>query len=300
MIRYYSLYGLIVKSTIVLPAVACDEHQEPGVFVGIADEMPLPEAEGKRFYFSVGPEFAQFQHREVALYTISKEGRISVSKFNTRGDSSSVVTLLGAPFAIYLLQRGCSVIHASGIEVDGKAICFMGKSGAGKSTIACSLLVKGHKLISDDLIVINPLSSKPLAPAPGYAWMKISQEASSALSLCAEHLFELYNGAPKLKYRVSDDGFSRSPGRLRCIYIPVWGDRCNIEYIKPSKAILHMEEHAYGYVPRTMHQREEHHRFLQLAELAKTIPCFLLRRPKDLAMISRAVEMIEGHVAQLT
>lgn len=300
MIWYYSLYGLIVKSTIKLPVVARDEHREPGVIVDIADGLPLPEGEGKRFYFEVGPEFAQFQYRDVALYTISKEGRISVSPLNATDISSSVTTLLGAPFAILLLQRGCSVFHASGIEVGGKAVCFMGRSGAGKSTIACSLLVRGHKLISDDLIILNPSSPEPLAPASGYTWMKISEEASLTLKLPVEHLCCLQKGAPKLKYQLCNDGFSHSPGKLRCIYVPVWGDRFSIERVKSSEAMLYMEEHAYGYVPRPLYRQAEHSRFLQLAELAKTIPCFLITRPRDLAFLPLAAEMIEGHLAQLT
>ena len=47
-------------------------------------------------------------------------------------------------------KRGHTVVHASGVEVDGAAVLFLGDSGRGKSTLAAAFARAGHRLLSDD------------------------------------------------------------------------------------------------------------------------------------------------------
>jgi len=47
------------------------------------------------------------------------------------------------------------VLHASGVELNGRAALFLGSSGAGKSTLAAALVQRGYPLVTDDFCVIN-------------------------------------------------------------------------------------------------------------------------------------------------
>lgn len=47
-------------------------------------------------------------------------------------------------------------MHASAIEIDGRAYLFAGTAGAGKSTLTAELLGRGARLLGDDLTVICP------------------------------------------------------------------------------------------------------------------------------------------------
>ena len=42
------------------------------------------------------------------------------------------------------------IIHASSVDINGKGVVILGKSGAGKSNLAIKLISMGAKLISDD------------------------------------------------------------------------------------------------------------------------------------------------------
>jgi hypothetical protein len=58
--------------------------------------------------------------------------------------------------------HGAAVMHASGVEVDGKGYLFLGDSGAGKSTISTFFEEKigEGKVYSDDRIVVREVNGK--------------------------------------------------------------------------------------------------------------------------------------------
>jgi hypothetical protein len=55
-----------------------------------------------------------------------------------------------------LFQRRVTVLHASACLVAGKLIAFAGLSGAGKTTTARAFTTAGARLISEDLVVLQP------------------------------------------------------------------------------------------------------------------------------------------------
>jgi hypothetical protein len=54
-----------------------------------------------------------------------------------------------------LSLRGQTVLHASAVELDGRAIAFSGQSGAGKTTTARALVRAGATLIAEDKLLIE-------------------------------------------------------------------------------------------------------------------------------------------------
>jgi HPr kinase/phosphorylase len=46
-------------------------------------------------------------------------------------------------------------IHGSFVDVYGVGICFVGKSGIGKSEVALDLVERGHRLVADDVIILT-------------------------------------------------------------------------------------------------------------------------------------------------
>lgn len=65
----------------------------------------------------------------------------------------------GALLAFVLALRGATVLHASAVEVDGRAIAVVGGSGRGKSTVAALACAGGLPLLTDDLLRIDLRSS---------------------------------------------------------------------------------------------------------------------------------------------
>jgi hypothetical protein len=67
--------------------------------------------------------------------------------------------LLGPVMGFILRQRGLTCLHASAVEVAGGAVLLVGASGAGKSTTAAALALRGVPVLADDVA--------PLLPGPG-------------------------------------------------------------------------------------------------------------------------------------
>jgi len=56
----------------------------------------------------------------------------------------------------FFIERGKMLLHGAGLcNSEGKAIIFLGDSGAGKTTTALSLMRLGLRLIADDLITVS-------------------------------------------------------------------------------------------------------------------------------------------------
>jgi hypothetical protein len=75
------------------------------------------------------------------------------------------------PFAAVL--RGLEVFHASAVAIDGRAVAFLGPSGAGKTSIAMALCRLGASFLADDVLSVerdgDRLLGHPGAPIAGVA-----------------------------------------------------------------------------------------------------------------------------------
>jgi hypothetical protein len=72
------------------------------------------------------------------------------------GDSRLVPLLAaGGVLAAALTLRGELVLHASAVEVAGRAVAFVGPSGAGKSTFAAAACAAGARHLTDDVLRID-------------------------------------------------------------------------------------------------------------------------------------------------
>lgn len=63
---------------------------------------------------------------------------------------------MGMNLQMALGQRRYLLLHASGVEKDGKALLMTGESGAGKSTLAALLMTRGWRLLGDEFVLIDP------------------------------------------------------------------------------------------------------------------------------------------------
>ena len=53
------------------------------------------------------------------------------------------------------ILQGMEVLHASAVCLDGRAVAFLGRSGAGKTTLATRLLARGARLLTDDVLALT-------------------------------------------------------------------------------------------------------------------------------------------------
>jgi hypothetical protein len=68
----------------------------------------------------------------------------------------------------FVLRRRSTVcLHASGVEIQGNAVCFCGDAGYGKSTTAAALALRGLPVIAEDVVALEE-SSGGFQAVPGY------------------------------------------------------------------------------------------------------------------------------------
>lgn len=82
----------------------------------------------------------------------------------------------GGAVALLMGMRGMAPLHASAVEIDGRAILVCGASGAGKSSFAATLIGHGGKLISDDLSVLTFNDAGHACVLPGRVTIRLFPE----------------------------------------------------------------------------------------------------------------------------
>jgi hypothetical protein len=145
----------------------------PRAFSGASAAGPTWQIAGKQFLFHE-PNVGRFLLKDGAEIVVAPESQAN-------GEDVPVF-LLGTVFGILLHQRGQIVLHASAVEVNGKAVLFCGSSGAGKSTLAAALAQRGYRLLTDDVAITLDLDATPIVHPDGRQ-LKLWAQAIEKLEL---------------------------------------------------------------------------------------------------------------------
>ena len=88
--------------------------------------------------------------------------------------------LWGVPAALCFSYRGDLPVHASAIEVGGRALVFCGPGRFGKTTLAAAFLRAGHRVLSEDLVCVRQTEGGP-AVLPGPAMLRVRPDVAERL-----------------------------------------------------------------------------------------------------------------------
>ncbi len=91
-------------------------------------------------------------------HTLSPEILECCKKYNiavlqTKYESTKASAILSDFLDDQFIEQ--SMVHASFVDVYGVGLLFVGRSGIGKSEIALDLIERGHRLVADDIVMIN-------------------------------------------------------------------------------------------------------------------------------------------------
>ncbi len=81
--------------------------------------------------------------------------RITVHMVEGVDPAMGAVLVAGTVLSYVLMLRGETVLHASAVDVGGRAVAFVGASGMGKTTLATLLCRDGGLLITDDVLRLS-------------------------------------------------------------------------------------------------------------------------------------------------
>lgn len=203
--------------------------------------------------------------------------------------------LLGSAFGVLCHQNSLLPLHASAIEHRGTVIAFLGDSGAGKSTLAACLQRRGHRIISDDICLLES-GNHSMRVVPVAGWLKLWNQS-------LQHLGETPNEEHRVfstddKFRLFLDAPNSAPDRLGCVVFLSKHPQAEQPTLHPlplPDAIAGLVDMTYvNYVPALMGQNARV--FRQCARVFEHAQAFRLTIPWDLARIGTVLDLLEHDV----
>lgn len=133
-----------------------------------------------------------FSLPSVGAFAVLGGAEIVVDRDRAATDEVLRHHLLGSALGLLLQQRGALVLHASAVEVQGRAVVLMGPAGRGKSTLAAHLHLHGCGFVADDVTVVDLSGATPRVccgpprlrlPPDAAAPLRLPQDAQSRTGL---------------------------------------------------------------------------------------------------------------------
>lgn len=224
--------------------------------------------------------------------------RMEVRSVCGSDEDMASVLITGGSLAFQLYQRGHLVLHSSAVEVDGSAWGFVGRAGMGKSTMAALLCSEGGALITDDVLRVDDVTTRPVARL-GATELRLRKGADSLVQ-------RFDGGAPQVR-RSADD---REVLRLRddaadhldldVLIVPFPSrttDRVEVRRLSGSDAVL-----ALSGFPRLIGWRDPEVLSRQLAltaALAARVPVVAASIPWGPPFAATLVEQLKDRVRAL-
>jgi len=191
--------------------------------------------------------------------------------------------LWGIPTALCVKDRGDLVLHAAAVEVDGSAIVLAAPGRFGKTTLALAFHRQGHRLLTEDTACFRPSPAPVLFPGPTCVRLRpdmFNGEAPPGTTVAAVRADRIHLA---LDVDRRGDG---GPVPIRAVvFLRESADGVRIEPVSGSEALPDLWTLTFRFQTDTERRRS----FVQLAQLAATVPIWNLYRPLNVATLNEVV-----------
>lgn len=222
-------------------------------------------------------------------------GREIVVAPESDGDPSDVPTfILGTVFGILLHQREQIVLHASAVEVNGKAVVFCGASGAGKSTLAAALAHRAYPVVTDDICGLSLNNDVPTVHPDGRQ-LKLWTQAIMRLDLAERRGARVRRKLEK--FFVEPHNAFTEPLPLGALYVLREARPPHVAGIsQPNVVDATLLLRGNAYRPRLVRQFDQKAAYFRAAaRIANTAGIYHLTRTLDFATIPDVIATLERH-----
>jgi len=181
-------------------------------------------------------------------------------------------------------ERGALPLHASAAAVGGRAVVICGVTGRGKSTLAATLVARGHEAIAEDGVVVGFDEDEPIV-WPGLAGALITGKAATAVGIDRAG-----RGDARGRFMVESRRTATGPTPVAGVAILMEraGDR--VKLVRPEPARAHRELLAHVICA----ERRGPAAFASAARLVERVPVALLVVPDSVEELGRAAEALES------
>jgi hypothetical protein len=320
----YLIFGLQVRSNCSLPGLqtATAALEESDITLHFGDCPPSAEARNSgaeecvfvsslqeesgepalRIWKTAGSALRRMDYADGTRFWVEARGRQVWAQWAERSSLEDAASyLLGPVFGFLLRLRGITCLHASAVQCGDRAIAFVGAEGAGKSTTAAALALRGHAVVSDDIVALTEEGGSFYA-APAYPYLSLWPDAAEALCGRSKSLASFSRNFSKRMLPVagSDLRFAGEPVLLDSIFLlgPRSGDAAApfVETTGKREALMSLVADSYAnlLLSEEMRARE----FAVLGRLVGTVPTRRLCAHEDTSRIGSLCDLIEREIAR--
>lgn len=299
--RDYAAYGLRIRSALPLPFPAwtgpCDSASQVEVRLG-ATPAALPAGAAKRPGWQAMPGRYLLTQADVARYLVTDGRRIVVEPQG--GSEADVQSLLIGPvLAAVLQQRSVTTLHASSLATTVGAVAFLGRTGAGKSSLAYALMKLGYPMMADDVTGVVVEDGKPWA-VPGFPRVRLLGDSLRSLGAVA-----LASGGSDGKMQVAAETYHAARSPLAACYLLDDGPGAGPGE-EPAAVVRVAAARAFRWLGRHTYRRKRLRPFGTLAAhfqvlsaLAVGTPIFGVTRPSPRPDLRDLGASIRDHLVSL-
>ncbi|MHB9131971.1 MAG: serine kinase [Armatimonadota bacterium] len=287
----YRFFGLQINSEVCLSGVYPDATRADVVIT--RGDIRLPPMRRGLFgvEFSVQQDTVFLKWEQIGSFRMQGGREVTVDVFPEIEDAVLQAFITGPVLGAILYQRGCLVLHASAVALDGRAIAFIGESGWGKSTLAAHLLASGGQLITDDIVAVQ-VGDEAHRVFPGVPEIRLLPDAVTAIGKNPEDLPTDMPGSVKRVCAV--DGVTQ-PLPLARIYLLDSGHQHEISPLASSQTAIELVRHTYGV--SVLRSIDPTRHFQHCMTLARTVVIRRLRRHLSLDRLPELIELIKDDLA---
>ena len=290
----YRAFGLELASDIECPELVPGTG-EPEVEIRLAsgadgEDVPSTAA------LDVIPGSLRLSIPGVATFRVQNGTTITVAP-EAGADAAGVrLFLLGTAVGALLHQRGVLPLHGAALRMNDQCVSIVGASGAGKSSLAAAMRLRGWPMVSDDISAIRLVDGRPVL-APGYPESKVWPDVLTMLGDDPERYERVRPSLEKRRVRVPN--FSDDSAPVAAVIVLTWA---NIEHPSFNRitggaqmAVLKYHTYRAGLsVPLGAHR--DH--FDTIASLAAHSSMWHLRRPVTGCPPMELAELFEKQLAE--
>lgn len=253
--NYYDMFEMKIKTQLdfsdflypsAIKSYDFEIVYDEDVFTG--DMLKSSEKLYRRFIYGESIPFEEFFKVDGKYYflrwlshynfLIDPEKRLLIINGKFDGEFFCVFFSRILSFLLYL--KGYSQLHGSAVRYQDKTICFIGKSGSGKSTSASLSVMNGGKIITDDIIAVHPEDHKVRSGLPSLRLF-----SSSPLVKMAKQSFDEVD---KLRLDFSNGYHYTKTSFIDCFFFLEVNDEKGLSFnrLKGNEMMLHLMSNVYG------------------------------------------------------
>ena len=301
MVYYYKLFGLILRSEIILEQLL-EQTDDYGSFdidfkIGICPVDLINTANIVKPFSRFNDIEFIFVVPQIAKYYVTNGNLIVVEPISD--DLNNVLSFFYTnAITAALFQRGMMPIHASAVKVNNtQVVLFPAPSGYGKSTTAIFLAQKGYPVFSDDTVVLMQNENKIFA-IPSFPIIKLWSN-----TIAAQNIFGQEDGIAIVKgiskYSLSlKNNFDALPMEVAAIvFLDKLTEKFEIEKLTALKSILLLGNNIYRkqwVKGMKVHQNQ----FQILTSVVNKVPGHIAYRPDRVNTFESFADLIDKTILQ--